>query len=328
MNSNQLYPLKFQPILKYRIWGGDKLRHELQKNTTAEKIGESWEISDVNEDETLVQEGSLKGYTLKKLIQEYKSDLVGKKVYNIFGDSFPLLIKFIDAHLPLSIQVHPNDTIAKALHHSLGKNEMWYIMDADDGAELIVGFKKETTKEEYLNKLKNGEVLDLLNVEKVKKGDAYYIPAGRVHAIGAGVLLAEIQQTSDVTYRIFDYDRIDASCGKKRELHNELAVDVIDFNTYDEYKTQYEKNENEFNSLIHSPYFKSNFIHFSGHIQKDYSNLDSFVIYICVHGAIEIQYQNQMYTIRKGETILFPALINKLSMYSKAQSEIIEVYYS
>ena len=142
MNSNQLYPLKFQPIFKYRIWGGNKLRDELQKNTIAEKIGESWEISDLDGDETLVQEGPLKGSTLKNIIQEYKSELVGKKVYEIFGDSFPLLIKFIDAHLPLSIQVHPNDDIAKARHHSFGKNEMWYIMDADEGAELIVGFKK------------------------------------------------------------------------------------------------------------------------------------------------------------------------------------------
>lgn len=326
MNSYQLYPLKFQPIFKYRIWGGNKLRDELQKNTTAEQIGESWEISDVDGDETVVLDGSLKGSTLKKLIQEYKSDFVGKKVYDVFGDSFPLLIKFIDAHLPLSIQVHPDDTIAKARHHSFGKNEMWYIMDADEGAELIVGFKKETTKEEYLNKLDKGEVLDLLNVEKVKKGDAYYIPAGRVHAIGAGVLLAEIQQTSDVTYRIFDYERIDASTGKKRELHNELAVDVIDFNTHDEYKTQYEKNENESSQLIHTPYFKSNFINLSGSIIKDYSNMDSFVIYICTQGVVEIQCQNETYAIRKGETILFPALITTLNIHSAVQSEIIEVY--
>jgi len=326
MKSYQLYPLKFQPIFKYRIWGGNKLREELQKNTSAENIGESWEISDVDGDETVVINGSSKGSTLKKLIQEYKSELVGKKVYDVFGDSFPLLIKFIDAHLPLSIQVHPDDAIAKARHHSFGKNEMWYIMEADDGAELIVGFKQETTKEEYLNKLDKGEVLDLLNVEKVKKGDAYYIPAGRVHAIGAGVLLAEIQQTSDVTYRIFDYERIDASTGKKRELHNELAVDVIDFNTHAEYKTQYEKNENESSQLIHSPYFKSNFINLSGSIVKDYSNMDSFVIYICTQGVVEIQCQNEIYAIRKGETILFPASLTTLNIHSAAQSEIIEVY--
>jgi len=326
MNSYQLYPLKFQPIFKNRIWGGNKLREELKKNTSADQIGESWEISDVDGDETVVQDGSLKGLTLKKIIQEYKSDLVGKKVYDVFGDSFPLLIKFIDAHLPLSIQVHPDDATAKERHHSFGKNEMWYIMDADPGAELIVGFKKETTTEEYLNKLNKGEILDLLNVEKVQKGDAYYIPAGRVHAIGAGVLLAEIQQTSDVTYRIFDYNRIDASTGKKRELHNELAVNVIDFQSYAEYKTQYEKNENESNSLIHSPYFKSNFINLTGSIEKDYSNMDSFVIYICTQGVVEIQCQNEIYAIRKGETILFPALITKLNIHSAVQSEIIEVY--
>ena len=327
MNSNQLYPLKFQPIFKYRIWGGNKLRDELQKNTTAEKIGESWEISDMDGDETLVQEGPLKGSTLKNIIQEYKSELVGKKVYEIFGDSFPLLIKFIDAHLPLSIQVHPNDDIAKSRHQSFGKNEMWYIMDADDGAELIVGFKKDTTTEEYLTKLKKGEILDLLNVEKVQKGDAYYIPAGRVHAIGAGVLLAEIQQTSDVTYRIFDYDRIDASTGKKRELHNELAVDVIDFKTHPEYKSQYSKIENESSHLIHTPYFKSNFINLSGSIVKDYSNIDSFIIYICIHGNMEIQYQNEIYPLKKGETILLPASLNAIKIHSVTLSEIIEVYY-
>ena len=326
MNLNQLYPLKFQPIFKYRIWGGNKLRKELQKNTKAEQIGESWEIADVDGDETVVQDGSLKGLTLKKLIQDYKSELVGKKVYDVFGDSFPLLIKFIDAHLPLSIQVHPDDAIAKERHHSFGKNEMWYIMDADDGAELIVGFKKETTKEEYLNKLDKGEVLDLLNVEKVKKGDAYYIPAGRVHAIGAGVLLAEIQQTSDVTYRIFDYDRVDASTGKKRELHNELAADVIDFKTHAEYKAHYDKTENQSNPLIHSPYFKSNFINFSGSMVNDYSNLDSFVIYICTQGAIEIHNQNEIYSLKKGETILFPASINSINIHSVTLSEIIEVY--
>ena len=327
MQAIKLYPLKFQPIFKYRIWGGNKLRAELKKNTTADQIGESWEISDVDGDETVVQDGSLKGLTLKKLIQEYKSELVGKKVYDVFGDSFPLLIKFIDAHLPLSIQVHPDDAIAKSRHHSFGKNEMWYIMDADDGAELIVGFKKETTKEEYLNKLDKGELLDLLNVEKVEKGDAYYIPAGRVHAIGAGVLLAEIQQTSDVTYRIFDYDRVDASTGKKRDLHNALALDVIDFTLHAEYKTQYDKTENQSNPLIHSPYFKSNFINFSDSIVKDYSNLDSFVIYICTQGAIEIQNQNEIYSLKKGETILFPASINTIKIHSSTPSEIIEVYY-
>ena len=165
-----------------------------------------------------------------------------------------------------------------------------------------------------------------MNVEKVEKGDAYYIPAGRVHAIGAGVLLAEIQQTSDITYRIFDYDRIDASTGKKRELHNELAVDVIDFKTHAEYKTQYEKIENESNSLIHTPYFKSNFINLSDSIVKDYSKLDSFIIYICIDGAIEIQCQNEIFLLRKGETILFPASINTIIIHSSSSSEIIEVY--
>ena len=173
MNTTKLYPLKFQPIFKYRIWGGNKLKNELQKNIDGDQIGESWEISDVSGDETLVMEGELKGYTLKKLIQEYKSDFLGQSVYENFGDAFPLLIKIIDANLPLSIQVHPGDEVAKERHQSFGKNEMWYIMDADEGAELIVGFKKQTTTTEYLSKLDKGEVLDLLNIEKVKSEDVF-----------------------------------------------------------------------------------------------------------------------------------------------------------
>ncbi len=321
-----LYPLKFQPIFKYRIWGGHKLRTVLKKDFEGDQIGESWEISDVHGDETLVLNGPLQGQTLKEIINTYKADIVGEKVYQSFGNSFPLLIKFIDANLPLSIQVHPDDEKAKSRHQSFGKNEMWYIMDADADAEIIVGFKEETQSNEYLKKLEEGNLLELLNVEKVRKEDVYYIPAGRVHAIGAGVLLAEIQQTSDITYRIFDYNRIDATTGKERALHNDLAIDVIDFNAYSSYKTTFNKNENESNKLVHSPFFTSNFLRFTANTLKDYSSVDSFVIYICVNGQLEIQVDNENYLLRKGETILFPAFITKVNIIVTDVADVVEVY--
>ena len=323
-----LYPLKFDPIFKYRLWGGDKIKKLLSKNTLQNQIGESWEISDVNGDETKVSSGALKGLTLKKLIQIYKEDFVGKKVYHAFGDTFPLLIKFIDAQLPLSIQVHTWDNIAKQRHGSFGKNEMWYIMDTDPGAELIVGFKKETTPQEYEQLLKDGKILDILHVEAIKSGDVFYIPTGRVHAIGAGVLLAEIQQSSDITYRIFDYNRIDASTGKERELHNDLASDVIDYTAHSTYKSSYHQKENEINTLVHSPYFKTNFLKISETLTRDYSSIDSFIIYLCVGGFVELKWENHQYTLQKGETILLPAVINSIVIISTQEkaSEIIEIY--
>jgi mannose-6-phosphate isomerase len=322
----KLYPLKFQPKFKYRIWGGNKLKTVLNKEYTGENIGESWEISDVKEDETVVTNGYLKGYTLKKLIQEFKGEFVGEKVYSSFGDEFPLLIKIIDAETPLSIQVHPNNTIAKERHNSFGKNEMWYIMEAETDSEIIVGFNKETNPKTFLQSIESGNILDILNSEKVKKGDTFYIPAGRIHAIGSGILLAEIQQTSDVTYRIFDYNRIDVTTGQERELHNKLALDVIDYKGYAYYKTTYKKIKNETNKLVHSPYFKTNFIKINGTILKDYSNLDSFIIYICVKGIIKISCENEVNTLKAGETILFPANTKIVELNSNFTSEILEIY--
>ncbi|WP_088323752.1 type I phosphomannose isomerase catalytic subunit [Polaribacter tangerinus] len=323
----QLYPLKFTPLFKYRLWGGNKLKNLLNKEYSQDNIGESWEISTVKDDKTLVSNGVYKGENLTNLISEFKSAIVGKAVYKKFGNEFPLLIKFIDAKTPLSIQVHPNDEVAKQRHHSFGKNEMWYIMEADDNAELIVGFDKELQKEEYQSIIKNDDILDVLHHDKVSEGDTYFIPAGRVHAIGAGVLLAEIQQTSDVTYRIYDYNRIDAKTGKLRDLHNDLATDVIDFKTQSSYKTSYNKFENISNKLVHSPYFKTNFIKLHNSVQKDYSSLDSFVIYICVSGEVVLNHNNNNFDVKRGETILLPAAINSVKLTSKTpQSKIIEVY--
>lgn len=320
-----LYPLKFQPLYKYKIWGGEKLRTELGKDCTEKNIGESWEISDVPNDENKVSEGTLKGLTLKELIKRYKSDLLGQSVYEMFGENFPLLIKFIDAKTLLSIQVHPGNEVAKQRHDSFGKNEMWFVMQAEEKAELIIGFEQEITPEQYEENLKNNTVLDIMHHETVKKGDAFYIPTGRVHAIGGGILLAEIQQTSDFTYRIYDYDRVDDTTGKKRELHTELAKDVISFSKSKDCKTRYNKTKNTSNRLIYSPYFKTNFLNIDGLMQKDYSKIDSFIIYMCVEGEVTIKHEDENFQIKKGETILLPAIIENISL-SSSNCQLLEVY--
>lgn len=321
----KLYPLKFNPVYSYRIWGGNKLKTVLNKDYDQDSIGESWEISDVENNETRVSEGALKGKSLKELIKEFKGELVGHSVYETFGANFPLLIKFIDAKTPLSIQVHPSNALAKERHNSFGKNEMWYVMEAEKDAELIIGFNQKTDKESYQEHLNKSTLTEILNIEKVNQGDTFYIPTGRVHAIGAGVLLAEIQQTSDITYRIYDYDRVDNATGKKRELHTDLALDAIDFNLYDDYKTVYTKETNATNNLVHSPYFKTNFIQVKDKLSRDLAIIDSFVIYICVDGELEMNYKNQVYSLRKGETILVPANIESLH-FKSTNGKLLEVF--
>jgi mannose-6-phosphate isomerase len=322
----KLYPLQFTPLYKYRIWGGEKLKTELNKQYTEENIGESWEISDVSGDETVVAEGALKGKTLRDLIKEFKGDFVGQTVYEKFGEDFPLLIKFIDAKTTLSIQVHPSNEVAKKRHNSFGKNEMWYVMQADDDAELIVGFDEKIDKEQYNKHLENNTILNVMHHEDVQKGDTFYIPTGRVHAIGSGVLLAEIQQTSNITYRIYDYDRVDEKTGDKRELHNDLAIDVIDYEVYESYKTKYEFKKNTSNKLVHSPYFRTNILDISDTVEKDYSYIDSFIIYMCVEGSAEIISNENTFLLNTGETILIPAN-NKIIVLKATNAKILEVYY-
>jgi len=318
------YPIKFKPILKERIWGGEKLTTIFGKESDRTNIGESWEISDVDGEESIVLNGELKGQSLKELVKSFKGEFVGNKVYMQFGEDFPILIKLIDAKEPLSIQVHPNNKLAQERHNSFGKNEMWYIVDCDKDAELIVGFNKDVTQDEYSSALKKGLILDLLNTEKVKTGDSFYIPTGRVHSIGAGTVLAEIQQTSDITYRIHDYNRAD-KYGNQRELHNELALDAIDYKKYDSYKLDYELKENQSSKLVYSPYFKSSIIQLTKRINIDYSDLDSFVIYMCVKGSFEINCNGKTQQINKGETILLPASINTCELNSK-NATLLEVY--
>ena len=316
--------LRFTPILKQKIWGGKKLNQLLHKSSDKDNIGESWEVSDVDGDESVVSNGLLQGKTLRDVLKEYKHDLVGNYVYKTFGDEFPLLIKFIDANEVLSIQVHPDDDSAE-IQDSFGKTEMWYVVQADEKSNIIIGFKKDSNKKEYLQHLANKTLLDILNVDEVKKGDVYYVPPGRVHAIGAGLLIAEIQQTSDITYRIYDWDRKDID-GNYRELHTEKALEVIDFSAKAPYKTPYLKEENISNEVVSCPYFTTNVLPVDREIKVDLSSKDSFVIYMCVQGEVAFEYKKQREIIKKGETILVPACINEVKILPKESSELLEIF--
>ncbi len=324
MNIN--YPIKFEPILKEKIWGGKKLISLLNKKSDKTNIGESWEISDVEGDTSIVANGILRGMSLKELIAKFNGELVGQNIYQQFGENFPLLIKFIDAKEALSIQLHPNDDLAKKRHNSFGKTEMWYVMQADKNANLIVGFKKDTTPNEYLKNLKNKSLIDILNVDIVKKGDVYFIPTGRVHAIGAGVLLAEIQQTSDITYRIFDWNRIDGK-GNERDLHTDEAIDAIDYKAKENYQIKYEQQQNESSKIVSCPYFITNILPVKGKVNVNHQDKDSFVIYMCVSGEVQFNYgDNLSEKLSKGETLLIPASMKKFNIEAQNHSELLEVF--
>lgn len=321
--NSELYPLKFYPILKEKIWGGQKLKSLLNKDSRLSNIGESWEISDVEGDTSIVSNGDLKGQSLKRLLEVYQADLVGLQNYRIFEDKFPLLIKFIDAKEDLSIQLHPNDELAAKRHNSFGKTEMWYVMQADKEANLIVGFNQKVTPKTYLEHLERKTLTKILNFDKVNAGDTYFIEVGRVHAIGAGVMLAEIQQTSDITYRVYDWDRVDDQ-GNERELHNDLAIDAIDFNMADDFRVEYDKQENQSNLMVNCPYFTTNYLEVTKTLKKQ-NHHDSFIIYICVDGVVEIKTDITTETIKKGETILIPAIIKHFEITSK-KATLLEVY--
>ena len=307
----QLYPIKFHPIPKERLWGGTKLAGVLNKSFEGDTIGESWELSGVDGDVSVVSNGFLQGQSLTQLMETYQGKLLGESVYERFGMEFPILIKFIDAQKDLSIQLHPHDDLARQRHNSFGKTEMWYIMDADPGAELIVGFNRDVTKEEYQNHLNEDRLLELLNYEEVKEGDTFFIQTGKIHAIGAGVLLAEIQQTSDITYRVFDFNRRDKE-GNLRELHTELALDAIDYKKKDDFKVDYSRAANQSNALVHCPYFKTDYRKLTQDIHLDCSGEDSFRIYMCVEGSVEIEAETGSITLQKGETALIPAEVPSL----------------
>ena len=324
--ERELYPLRFKPVLKDTLWGGTKLRDVLGKETGGmQRIGESWEISGVEGSISIVDNGFLKGNSLQELVEVYMGDLTGDHVFEKFGHEFPLLIKFIDATEILSIQVHPDDKLAAKRHNAFGKTEMWYILDADPGAEIITGFNRDISREVYLEHLKNKTLREILNIEKAHAGDVFFIPPGRVHAIGAGILLTEIQQTSDITYRIYDWDRTDAN-GTSRALHTDLALDAIDFKKYPSYKTEYTDIPDRVNDLVRCKYFSTQLIHLLRPMEKDYYALDSFVILIGLEGKTRILFPGGEELLSRGETLLLPAVMHSVEMIPDEESRLLEVY--
>ena len=321
-----LYPLKFKPILKSIIWGGSEISKFKNLDSLENGIGESWEISAVKDNISIIKNGELAGKPLDVLISEAKGQLVGKKVYEKFEDKFPLLIKFIDAQDDLSIQVHPDDELAKKRHDSFGKTEMWYVVNTKPNASIISGFKDKITPEQYLEKVKDNTFTDALQKHFVKKDEVYFLPAGRVHAIGSGCFVAEIQQTSDITYRIYDYNRKDAS-GNTRELHTELAKDAIDVTVYDSYETEYKAEENKPVELVSCEYFTTNLLKLDNSFEQDISDIDSFVILICLEGkcTLEDDKQNKI-SLEQGESILIPANTNKISISPTNETKLLQTF--
>ena len=323
-----MYPLQFEPILKQTLWGGDKIIPFKHLDETLPNVGESWEVSAVEGSESVVANGADKGYTLPEMVRKYKDELVGEANYALFGSKFPLLIKFIDAKLDLSIQVHPGDELAKKRHNSFGKNEMWYVIAADKGAKLISGFSEEITPKEYKDRVHNGTFAEVLQTCTIEPGDVFYVPAGRVHGIGAGAFVAEIQQTSDITYRIFDYNRKDKD-GKSRDLHTSQAMDAINFSdVQDDFRTEYERIRNEPVEMVASPYFTTSVYDMTEEITCDYSELDSFVIFICVEGSCRLTDDNQNeITLRAGETVLLPAAVQEVTIVPEGgRVKLLETY--
>ncbi|MFV0418206.1 MAG: type I phosphomannose isomerase catalytic subunit [Dysgonomonas sp.] len=322
----KLYPLKFKPILKSIIWGGDEICKFKGVTPEQKGIGESWEISSVEGNVSVVANGDLTDMSLDKIIAEYKEQLVGTKNFETFGTTFPLLIKFIDAKDNLSIQVHPDDELGKKRHNSFGKTEMWYVINAADGAFLYSGFEKQMTPDSYVQSIEDNTFVDYLAKHDVEKGDVFFLPAGRVHAIGAGTFIAEIQQTSNITYRIYDYKRTDAN-GNERELHTELAKDAIDFKLYDSYKTSYSRKENQPVLLESCRYFTTNLLELTKGVRRDYSDIDSFVAYICMGGACTIRdNKGNDLSVKQGETILIPADTESVQINPEGDVLLLETY--
>jgi len=322
--AKELYPLKFVPILKEKVWGGNKLVQQFNKKG-GENIGESWEISSVSGNISKVINGALRGVALTTLIEQYGSKLLGDKVFKKFDGKFPLLFKFIDAQQDLSVQLHPNDRIAKERHNSFGKTEMWYILSTEKEARLVLGFNKPIDRSLYKKHLEENDLLEILHSEKVNPGDAFFIAPGMVHAIGAGVMLAEIQQTSDITYRIYDWDRPGIN-GEMRALHNDLAIDVINYNYSSvDAKLTFDTVSNKSNLICSSPYFETNSLYLSKPIKKSVSHLDSFIVYMCVSGKVTIKMLESAETIVKGETLLIPACATHLEL-DAVNATLLEIY--
>lgn len=311
----KLYPLKFKPILKEKIWGGHTLNYKSETLSKDTKIGESWELSGVEGSVSIIEDGALKGENLNSVLKTYNQDLVGVSNYKRFGNEFPLLIKFIDAKKNLSVQLHPDDTIARAKHHCMGKTEMWYITKSDKGF-IIADFKDKIDKGNYIKRVKDNTLQEALKYIDVEPDEVYFIAPGLIHAIGEGVMLAEIQQTSDITYRIYDWNRVDDE-GNTRELHQQEALDAIDF-TSKEPKVDYDNKNNTLNKVVHNTYFKTDFLPVESYCKIDLSEKDSFSILMNVGPDADLQCDGKSYTFKNYETFLIPAVISQVELKVKA----------
>jgi mannose-6-phosphate isomerase len=322
-----LYPLKFVPIFKDKIWGGTKIKTVLGKDfSPLPHCGEMWVMSGVEGDETEVSHGFLQGNTINELVEVYMEDLVGEKVFNEWGEVFPLLIKFIDTNDYLSIQVHPDDELALKKHGmSFGKTEMWVVLESGPDAELISGFQRDVTEKEYLFALEQKSLKELLNVEKVVAGDYFFIPAGRVHAIGPDILLAEIQQTSDITYRIYDWDRLGLD-GLPRELHTEDALEAIDFSKVRDAKGHLHPILNTPSTVVQCPQFTTNSIQVKGKIEIDHVVNDSFMILLCLDGSFDVPHEEEPCTVSKGEAVLIPAEMTVFQVISQQGASVLQIF--
>lgn len=323
---NSLYPLKFIPVFKEKIWGGQKIRTSLGLEfSPLPNCGEAWVLSGIPGSETIVSNGFLQGNTLNELLEVYMDDLVGEKVFGQHQEQFPLLIKFIDSREWLSIQVHPDDELAKQRGLPGGKSEMWYVLEADPGAEIITGFRKPVNKETWSALVKENRLTEVLNQEQVHAGDLFYMPAGRVHAMGPGILLAEIQQSSDTTYRIHDWNRTDEK-GATRELHTELALDAIDFTVRSDYRSSYLNEPEGSAALAHTPHFNANLVRFTRPVVKEYGFYDSFVIHLCTEGTYRVEYEGGSESVRKGDALLIPALMEDIRLIPEQNAALLEIH--
>lgn len=324
MDTN-LYPLKFMPLFKNKIWGGNRIKELGFDYDPLPNCGEMWVLSAVPGNESVVSNGFLAENTLDEVLEIYMGELVGERNYERFGNQFPLLIKIIDANDKLSIQVHPDDKLAQERGMDNGKTEMWYIIDAEKGAEIVDGFDMELTTEDYKKVVELGRLEKVLHVEHPEPGDVFFIPAGRVHALGSGLLLAEIQQSSDCTYRIYDYNR-PGDDGKLRQLQTAEALAAIDFSQLKDGKTHYRQQVNATNNLVECPYFTTNLIPLNKPMRKDFSQLDSFVIYLCTQGICAVKTMDQITPLHAGECVLVPATAQIVELFSQGTAQLLEVY--
>ena len=320
------YPLKFKTIYKDKIWGGNKIKNLLNKDYgDLPNCGETWELSAVPGDISVVSNGLWRGQDFKSLLVQHGAAIMGVKLYEKFGTDFPLLIKFIDANQDLSIQVHPDDALAKKQHQGLGKTEMWYVLQADPKASLITGFNRPMSQGEYLKKFESGNLMEILNQEQVAKGDVFFLPAGRIHTIGKGLLIAEIQQTSDITYRIHDSGRTDDQ-GNERDLHIEESLEAIDYTYQSNYKTSYDEESNKRVSLVTCPYFVTNKLSLTDKKTLKAPQIAGFKIYMCVEGSAKIVNGDEETLLVKGETVLIPAILSTYEIKADAEVILLETY--